>query len=254
MGGGVGCKPLKAFNESNISKRKGFGLKKEKSAGVIWLALAKNNFFPLMWNIFPFHPYKYQNGQFVNRTPDDDEINEHWHFVKDLLNLFPSIKEIYAVGRKAEEHLRYNGFSVKYIRHPSHMGENECREGIKKAAERFATQKLASHIMNAEQGDAVAQHNLGIHYYNERSISQNYAKAIDCWTKAAEQGLKESQYILGICYYEGQGVSQDYAKAVEWYTKAAKQGNEAAKKVLVEIKNKLAWKTKWFFKKRFGKK
>jgi len=47
--------------------------------------------------------------------------------------------------------------------------------------------------------------------------------------KAAEQGDAMAQFNLGVMYDEGQGVARDDAKAVEWYTKAAEQGDSRAK-------------------------
>ena len=41
------------------------------------------------------------------------------------------------------------------------------------------------------------------------------------YTKSAEQGDATAQYNLGVCYYNGQGVAQDNKKAVYWFTKSA---------------------------------
>ena len=40
----------------------------------------------------------------------------------------------------------------------------------------------------------------------------------------AEQGNADAQYNLGVMYYNGRGVRQDYAEAVKWYRQAAEQG------------------------------
>ena len=52
----------------------------------------------------------------------------------------------------------------------------------------------------------------------------DYAEAVKCYRKAAEQGDAAAQYNLGVIYYNGEGVTQDYAEAVKWYRKAAEQG------------------------------
>ncbi len=80
----------------------------------------------------------------------------------------------------------------------------------------------------AEQGDAVAQHNLGFMYEKGLGVPQDYAKALQWYRKAAEQGFAESQYNLGVMYAKGQGVPQDDAEAVGWYRKAAEQGYAGA--------------------------
>ena len=77
----------------------------------------------------------------------------------------------------------------------------------------------------AEQGDAAAQYNLGLCYYNGWSgVTQNYYEAVKWYRKAAEQGVAKAQYNLGNCYCFGEGVTQNYTEAVKWYRKAAEQG------------------------------
>ncbi len=76
----------------------------------------------------------------------------------------------------------------------------------------------------AEQGDAIAQYNLGLMYDNGRGVPQDYAEAMKWYRKAAEQGHPSSQNNLGLMYDNGRGVPQDYAEAMKWYRKAAEQG------------------------------
>ena len=108
----------------------------------------------------------------------------------------------------------------------------------------------------AEQGDASAQHNLGVIYemrlrdyaeankwylksFKQQSASMQYIgemyvlgqkgpqgpqghmKSI---IRAAERGSAIAQNFLGLYYEKGLGVPQDYAKAIKWYRKAAEQG------------------------------
>ena len=80
----------------------------------------------------------------------------------------------------------------------------------------------------AERGDARAQYNLGVMYYDGRGVAQDYTKALKWWEKAAAQGDADAQYSLGTMYDAGQGVAQDYAKARKWFEKAAAQGLAAA--------------------------
>ena len=53
--------------------------------------------------------------------------------------------------------------------------------------------------------------------------------------EAAEQGDAEAQWNLGLSYYNGDGVRQDYEEAAKWYRKAAAQGYAKAKKNLGEL-------------------
>ena len=80
----------------------------------------------------------------------------------------------------------------------------------------------------AGQGDAIAQYNLGLMYYNGRGILRDYAEAVRWYRKAADQGDADAQNNLGAMYHDGQGVPQDYAEAVRWFRKAADQGHTDA--------------------------
>ena len=52
-------------------------------------------------------------------------------------------------------------------------------------------------IKKAEQGDAVAQLQLGLAYYNGDGINKNYSKAYYWFLKAIEQGNNDAQNYLG---------------------------------------------------------
>lgn len=75
-----------------------------------------------------------------------------------------------------------------------------------------------------EQGDAGAQHYLGMFYEGGQLAPPDYAEALKWYKKAADQGFDEAQNSLGLMYKEGNGVSQDYNEAVNWFRKAADQG------------------------------
>jgi hypothetical protein len=79
----------------------------------------------------------------------------------------------------------------------------------------------------AEQGDAEAQYNLGMLYYEAHGVTQDYATARQWWEQAAAQGNAAAQYYLSVLYDKGQGVPQDYATARQWFEKAAAQGYKA---------------------------
>jgi TPR repeat protein len=51
---------------------------------------------------------------------------------------------------------------------------------------------------SAEKGDAIAQYNLGYMYCN--GVSQDFAKAVEWYRKAAEQGSVYAQNKLGNMY------------------------------------------------------
>lgn len=83
-------------------------------------------------------------------------------------------------------------------------------------------------LMSAEQGDAAAQHKLGVMYAKGRGVAQDYGKARIWYEKAADQDFAAAQFNLGVMHDLGEGVAQDYAKARVWYLKAAKQGDAKA--------------------------
>jgi TPR repeat protein len=80
----------------------------------------------------------------------------------------------------------------------------------------------------ADQGNALAQRNLGFMYANGQGVPQDYAEAVKWYRKAADQGDADAQFNLGAGYDNGQGVPQDYAEAVKWYRLAADQGVASA--------------------------
>ena len=73
----------------------------------------------------------------------------------------------------------------------------------------------------AEQGDALAQNNLGAMYDNGEGVPQDYAEAVKWYRLAAEQGYALAQNNLGLMYEDGHGVPRDYVRAHMWLNLAA---------------------------------
>jgi hypothetical protein len=80
----------------------------------------------------------------------------------------------------------------------------------------------------AEQGDADAQLNLGVCYYNGKGVAVNNVEAVKWFRKAAKQGEASAQYNLAVCYANGTGVERNKVEAVKWFRKAGKQGDRDA--------------------------
>jgi S1-C subfamily serine protease len=87
----------------------------------------------------------------------------------------------------------------------------------------------------AEQGDASAQHNLGVMYDEGQGVLQDYKTAVKWYRLAAKQGNASAQYSLGVMYDNGEGVPEDHKTAVKWYRLAAIQGNADAQYSLGEV-------------------
>ena len=80
----------------------------------------------------------------------------------------------------------------------------------------------------AEQGDALAQYNLGVLYRKGRGVPQDDVQALQWYQKAAAQGQAKAQYNLGTLYFNGEGVPKDYQQALRWFRLAADQGEALA--------------------------
>ena len=96
--------------------------------------------------------------------------------------------------------------------------------GIGQAAWADDVPNFKEMLQVAEQGNAVAQFNLGLMYDKGQGVRQDYAQAVQWYRKAAEQGLAEAQYNLGVMYAKGEGVRQNYKIAKEWFGKACDNG------------------------------
>jgi hypothetical protein len=84
----------------------------------------------------------------------------------------------------------------------------------------------------ADQGDAMAQNNLGVMYDLGQGVPKDDREAFKWYQKAANQGYAQAQYNLGLRYSKGQGVKQDFKEAVKWYQKSADQGDAMAQSQL----------------------
>jgi TPR repeat protein len=84
----------------------------------------------------------------------------------------------------------------------------------------------------ANDGDAVAQFNLGLMYATGQGVQQDNAAAALWFRKAAEQGYAPAQSNLGTVYLYGRGVTQDDTEAVAWFRKAADQRDAIAEFLL----------------------
>jgi TPR repeat protein len=81
----------------------------------------------------------------------------------------------------------------------------------------------------AENGDMIAQFNLGVSYYNGDGVKTNFDEALTWFRRAANQGYVTAQRLVGVFYYNGWGgVAVDYPEAAKWYRKAADQNETTA--------------------------
>ena len=82
--------------------------------------------------------------------------------------------------------------------------------------------------MAANQGDAKAQNNLGSFYQFGLGVATNYSKAFELYKQSAGQNFAPAQNNLGYMYDFGLGVPTNEVTADSWYQRAAEQGYPAA--------------------------
>lgn len=80
----------------------------------------------------------------------------------------------------------------------------------------------------AEQGEALAQANLGLIYARGRGVPQDYRAAMGWYLKAAEQGDASSQNNIGYMYHYGHGAPKNLIYAFAWYSISSEQGSKVA--------------------------
>ena len=81
-------------------------------------------------------------------------------------------------------------------------------------------------IHNAEQGDAVAQNEVGKWYFwGLNNVQPSDSLAVRWWSKSAAQGNERAIGNLGLCYQHGRGVEADSIRAIELYTLSINKGN-----------------------------
>lgn len=103
-------------------------IQREASATIVWRTVGHWQPLPLLWNIFPFHPYQPGEPQ-TNRTPTAGEIALGRPFLTKLCQLFPQAKLV-AVGKKASIALAKWEMVHTAVRHPSHGGAKQFQAAM----------------------------------------------------------------------------------------------------------------------------
>jgi len=84
-----------------------------------------------------------------------------------------------------------------------------------------------------EAGDATAIHIQGCFYYHGKNgFTQDYAKALEFYNRAAELGYADAYCSIGCAYLNGRGVEADKEKAKHYWKLAAIRGNVEARHIL----------------------
>ena len=108
---------------------KGFN---EPTATVVWSELVRYNLThkTILWNSFPWHPYKKEYGFLSNRTPTPSERRSGRKVLNYLKARINNVRFL-AIGRQAEKQLTEIGESCDVLRHPAHGGANLFKQQIR---------------------------------------------------------------------------------------------------------------------------
>ena len=102
----------------------------EPTATIVWGAMAALGVDPrdvILWNAFPWHPYKPDKGFLSNRTPCDNEVMLGQPVLRALM-AYASGARILAVGQKSAALLAAMGITAPALRHPANGGAGQFRE------------------------------------------------------------------------------------------------------------------------------
>lgn len=100
-----------------------------------------------------------------------------------------------------------------------------CFSPLLPAAEPAGHDALTTLSSQAEQGDAVAQFELGNRYLKGEQVQQDNFEALRWFKLAADSGNVNAQYNIAVMYLNGIGVIKDSAEAVQWFVTAAENGD-----------------------------
>lgn len=103
----------------------------ELSATKVWAMMREYKIIPLLWNAFPFHPFK-EGNEYSNRTPKSSELKEGLKYINELIEIFEiNDSQIFAIGKKAKSSLLrgLRGIGDSHcIRHPANDNKEEFRQ------------------------------------------------------------------------------------------------------------------------------
>ena len=90
----------------------------------------------------------------------------------------------------------------------------------------------------ADQGFVIAQYNLGIFLNNGWGLPWNPFKAFEHFQYAAKQGMPEAEYVYGSILTDNLVAPQNWIEACRWMKKAADAGYQPAREALVEFEKR----------------
>lgn len=107
----------------------------EPTATIVWGFFVQQGIDPyrvVLWNAFPWHPYRSDRGLLSNRTPDPLELKEGHRVLLQLLEL-GQFRRVIAVGEKSALQLSQLDIAAIKVRHPANGGAGRFREQLRQA-------------------------------------------------------------------------------------------------------------------------
>lgn len=92
--------------------------------------------------------------------------------------------------------------------------------------------EIAGLTARAEAGEASAQLDLGMIYWDGEGVEQDYVRAVQLFRQAADQGNAIAQSNLAYAYYNADGIENDDNAAMYWAGLSAAQGDEVAMRLV----------------------
>jgi uncharacterized protein len=104
----------------------------------------------------------------------------------------------------------------------------DCKAGFEALENAKYERAFRYFLLCAEDGDPIAQFNVGLMYRSGEGVPRDDAEAARWYRRAARQGHVTAQYNLGVMYAQGEGVPQDDSEAMRWFQMAADHGDAQA--------------------------
>jgi len=106
----------------------------EPTATIVWEHVIQSGSDPrdfILWNAFPWHPFKPKSGYLSNRTPSDQELLAGSPPLMGLIEM-SGIETIIAVGEKSHAILKKLEIVAHKVRHPANGGAGKFRQQLSK--------------------------------------------------------------------------------------------------------------------------
>ena len=113
-------------------------LSTEASATIVWSTIRDIEPLPILWNAFPFHPFRHEEPD-SNRMPSSAELAIGERFLGWIIEMF-AIEKVVAVGNHASASLARIGIEHERVRHPSQGGKPQFVSGMARLSQKKRTQ------------------------------------------------------------------------------------------------------------------